>query len=240
MEFTLLGAAVVGILAVYGTLRWERRRENEADPVRDPWDVALGALLVGVVVGRLAAMVGDGVNPITHPGDILIVRAGVATGAASAAALGWVAWVGRNNLFGVLHGLSVAALAGLAGWHAGCLLRGACLGTQSSLPWAVAQSGSTITRHPVEIYAAILFAIAAVVVSLFKTRGPVVPGLAAGLSLVLAGAIRLGTEPLRPSLSAGPVVWYAAAIATGTTLAGWGLAVRLKSKPVSESSRSSV
>ena len=235
MEFTLLGAAVVGVLALYGALRWEKRRGNEDDSPRDLWDLALGAILAGVVVGRLAAMLGDGVNPLTHPGDILIVRAGVATGAAAAAALLWIVWMGRKNLLGVFHGLSAAALAGLAGWHAGCLVRGACLGSRSDLPWTVAQPGSPITRHPVEIYAAILFLVAALIVGLVKARGPLVPGLAAGLALVLAGTIRLGTEPFRPALSRGPIAWYIAAIVIGTTLAGWGIAVRFKANRVSKS-----
>ena len=36
--------------------------------------------------------------------------------------------------------------------------------------------------------------------------------------LALAGAIRLVTEPLRPSLGSGPVAWYVAAIGIGVVL----------------------
>ena len=36
-------------------------------------------------------MIGDGVNPLTHPADIVIIRGGVATGPAALAALATVA-----------------------------------------------------------------------------------------------------------------------------------------------------
>jgi hypothetical protein len=40
----------------------------------------------------------------------------------------------------------------------------------------------------------------------------------AGVALATAAAIRLITEPLRPTLGTGPVWWYAAAIAAGTAI----------------------
>lgn len=223
MEFTLLGAAVIGALGVYATLHFEAKRGNAADCSKNLWDVAMGAMATGLVVGRLAAMVADGVSPIAHPGDIIIVRAGVATGPASVAALGWVAWVARNELASVADGLAAAALAGLGGWHAGCLVRGACLGTTSDLPWTFAQPGSTISRHPVELYAALLLGLGAVVIARSKTNRPI-PGVPAGLALVVAGAVRLITEPYRPSLAGGPVGWYLAAVAGGVIIIGWSRA----------------
>jgi prolipoprotein diacylglyceryltransferase len=166
-------------------------------------------------------MVGDGVNPILHPADILIVRGGVATGPASLGALAWVAWAGRHRLWQVADGLSAAALAGLAGWHAGCLTRHACLGTPSDLPWAYAQRGSGVTRHPVEVYAAILLAVAAVAVGFWRWRRPPRPGVAASLALAVAGGARLVTEPLRPALSHEPVPWYLAAVVVGLFAVWW-------------------
>ena len=163
MEFTLLGSAAIAVAGLYATLWWEARRGNAVECTRDLWDVALTAAIAGVFVGRVAAMVGDEVNPLAHPGDLLIIRAGVATGWASAAALSTAAVLGRRELWPVLDGLAAASLAGLAGWHAGCLTRDACLGTPSDLPWAMTQAGSTITRHPVELYAAVALAIAALV-----------------------------------------------------------------------------
>ncbi len=218
MEFTLLGAAFVAVVGVYAMLWWEARRGNAVECSKDLWDVALGAIVAGVAVGRLAAMIGDGVNPVANPADIFLVRAGVATGPAAVAALAWVAWVGRRELAAVSDGLAAAALSGLAGWHAGCLVRDACLGTPSRLPWAWAQSGSAVTRHPVELYAAVVLLGAGLALAAVR-MGRVPRGAAAGIALATAGGVRLATEPLRPSLSGGPVGWYVAAVAAGLVIA---------------------
>lgn len=215
MEFSLLGAALVAVGGVYAALWWEGRRGNAAECTADLWDTAIGAVLVGVAVGRLAAMVRSGVNPLTAPGDILIIRSGVDTGPASLAAIATVAWRGRRELWLVGDGLAVGALAGLAGWHGACMLRSACLGAPSDLPWAMTLSGSTIGRHPVEIYAAVAFGAAAVTLAVLRQTGRWPAGAAAGFSLAAAGGIRLATEPLRPSLTGGPVWWYVAAIVAG-------------------------
>ncbi|MGD2052358.1 MAG: prolipoprotein diacylglyceryl transferase [Acidimicrobiia bacterium] len=220
MEFTLLAAAAAAFVLVIAELAWERRHEVPGSG-RDLVEIAFTAAVTGMLAGRLAAMVGDGVNPMLHPADILIVRGGVATGPASLGALAWIAWAGRHRLWQVADGLSAAALAGLAGWHAGCLARHACLGTPSDLPWAYAQRGGGVTRHPVELYAAVLLAVAAVAIALWRWKRPPRPGVAASLALAAAGAVRLVTEPLRPSLAHEPVAWYLAAVVAGLGVAWW-------------------
>lgn len=217
MEFTLLGAAAIAAASLYAALWWEAKRGNAAECSTDLWDVALAAILAGVFVGRIAAMVGDGVNPLANPGDILIVRAGVATGWAALAAVGTAAWLGRAELLSVLDGLAAGTLAGLAGWHAGCVVRDACLGTPTELPWAMTQAGSTVGRHPVELYAALLYALAAVGVAQWRKRSVLVPGTAAATALLVASVVRLITEPVRPTLSGGPVLWYVAGGLCGAT-----------------------
>ena len=215
MEFTLFGAVLFAVVPLYSVLYWEARRGNAAACTRDLWDVALTAAVVGLLVGRLAAMLGDGVNPIANPADIIIVRGGVATGPATVAALSTAAWLGRRELWPVMDGLAAAALAGLSGWHAGCVVRDACLGTPSDLPWAYSQAGSTVTRHPVELYAALLLGIAAAGIALWRRRSRVAPSAAAGLALAIAGLVRLVTEPIRPALGDGPVLWYWTALLVG-------------------------
>jgi prolipoprotein diacylglyceryltransferase len=221
MEFTLLFAAFFGVLGYWLMLRWEGPRGNAAGCAANLWDVGLGAAAVGLIVGRIAAMVGDGVNPITNPGDLLIVRAGVATGWASLGAVATIGWVARHELWTVLDAIAPAALAGLSGWHLGCLARDACLGTTTDLPWAVSQSGGGIGRHPVEIYAALLFAVAALALARWKARGRPPLGVPAGIALAVAGAVRLATEPMRPTLGTGPVWWYAAAVLVGSGVVVW-------------------
>jgi len=219
MEFTLLWSALAGVAALYASLWWVGRRDPDLC-VRDLWEIAIAAGVVGLGVGRLVAMMRGGVNPLAHPGDLLLVRAGVDTVGATVAALATSAWLARADLREQLDGLAPAALAGLAGWHAGCVFRDACLGTPSSLPWAWAQPGSDITRHPVEVYAAVLLAMASWALFRLRRHDPAA-GVVAALALAGAGAVRLLTEPMRPSLFAAPVWWYAAALVGGLALAWW-------------------
>ena len=227
MEFTLLWAAATGVGAALLVAWWEKSLGLIPAETGSLSDLILGAAVSGLITGRLAAMVLSGTSPFTHPGDILIVRSGVDTGFASLGALTFVSLTSRRNLAATIDALGPAAMAGLAGWHAGCLYRGACLGTTSSLPWAVAQEGSTITRHPVEIYAALLFLVAAFVLLAWLRGGVSFSGVIGAAALAIAGAIRLTTEPMRPSLGTGPVAWYVAAIAIGL---GGLLAVRLHAR----------
>lgn len=221
MEFTLLWAAFAGVGSVYGALWWMGRRDPSIC-VRDLWEIALGAGVAGLVVGRLVAMVSDGVNPVANPADILLVRAGVDTTAAAIAALVTAGWLARPNLADQLDGLAPAAVLGIAGWHAGCLLRDACLGTPTSLPWGWSQPGSDITRHPVELYAVVALAVSAV--ALFRLRLRYPPAfLVSSLAVAAVGFVRLATEPLRPALFAGPVWWYGLAAAGGLAGAVWAI-----------------
>jgi prolipoprotein diacylglyceryltransferase len=174
----------------------------------------VGAAATGLLFGRLVAMLVQGTNPLTNPTDILIVRGGVHTGAASAAAIGTYLWAAKWR-FGYLDATAPAALMGLAGWHAGCLWRDACLGSESDLPWAWAQDASVIARHPVELYAAVGLLLAAWIVS----RLPWSVLTRAGVALSSAGLVRLVTEPMRPSITGGPVGWYLGAIVVGVAVA---------------------
>jgi prolipoprotein diacylglyceryltransferase len=215
MEFTLLWAAATGVGLALLMALIEKRWGLIPAEVSSLSDLILGAAVTGLIVGRLAAMFLTGTSPFTHPGDILIVRSGVDTGFASWGALTFVFFTSRGHLAVTLDALGPVAMGGLAGWHAGCLYRGACLGTASSLPWAVAQEGSAVTRHPVELYSALLFLIAALLLLGWLRRGVGSVGIVGAAALSWAGAIRLATEPWRPSLGSGPIGWYVAAIAIG-------------------------
>jgi prolipoprotein diacylglyceryltransferase len=211
VEFTLLGAALASAAAVFAALRLQR------GPTAEQWDAMLAAAMAGLLVGRLAAMALAGTNPLTHPTDILIVRSGVDTGWASLAAVVTLAVIGRRDPVRTLDAAAPAALAGLAVWHGSCVLRGTCLGTASDLPWAIAASEGGVTRHPVEIYAALLLLAGAVLAAWWSTRSPR-PGRLGGAALAFAAAVRLVTEPMRPVLGTGPVAWYAAGLLAGCLL----------------------
>jgi prolipoprotein diacylglyceryltransferase len=228
MEFTLLAAAALALAGLYAMLRWEARRGNADRAGGNLFESAVTAGVAGIFIGRLVAMALDGVNPVTHPADVLLVRAGVSTVGATLGAMAVFAALSRRRVIPMADGVAAAALAGLAGWHAGCLPRSACLGTASDLPWAVAQDGSTITRHPVGIYVALLLALAAIAIALWKAYRWPGAGIPAAAALGAAGAIRLGTETMQPSLDGGPVWFYTlglvAAIAGIAWFAGRGSA----------------
>lgn len=217
MEFTLGGAAIIAMACVYIGVRLDAGRANAAHRARDHWDRAIAATVIGVLAGRVVAMVLDGVSPISQ--DLLIIRGGVDTVGATIAAIAAVAWRGRRDVTTALDGLAAAALVGLAGWHAGCLVRDSCLGTATDLPWGMAASTGGPTRHPVELYAAVLFVVAGFAISWLRTPGRLRPLVAAALALASAGAIRLVTEPMRLSLAGGPVWWYLAAFVLGSGMA---------------------
>jgi hypothetical protein len=205
MEFTLLWAVLTAAAFGWMGLRiWPARVPDHA------FDRLVMAAVVGLAAGRVSAMIAQGVNPITSIGDFIVVRGGVDTAAASIAFLTTLAWTSRGSLED-LDAIAPATLLALAGWHAGCLWRGACLGTVSDLPWAWALEGGTVTRHPVELYAAIGLAAGAWLVSRLGWRAL----LRAGSGLSIAAAVRLLTEPLRPSITGGPVWWYVAGVAVG-------------------------
>ena len=208
MEFTLLGAALTGALGAWLGLRMPSVRDKTAD-IERPWDVLVGAAAIGVFSGRLFEMIASGVNPVTNPFDVILVRGGVDTVAASIAALGTLAWVFRADL-SALDALAPAALLGLSGWHAGCLWTGSCLGTATGGDWGFTLLGSQVGRHPTELYAAA----ALIAIALVVTR-PTGRFAATGLAIAGAGAVRAATQPLRPSLTGGPQWAYLTAVVLG-------------------------
>ncbi len=221
MEFTLLGAAAIAGGAAYGMLWWEAKRGNAARCAGNLWETALVSAVIGIFIGRIVTMLIDGVNPLAHPLDIMLVRSGVSTVGASLGAAVLFLWQSRKEPVAMADGISAAALAGLAGWAAGCLVRGTCLGTASDLPWALAQEGSTMTRHPVGIYAAVFLGVAAVALASWKAYRRPSAGVPASIAVTVAAAARLATEPFQPSLSGGPMWFYAGALVVGLAGTVW-------------------
>jgi len=231
MEFTLLGSVAVAVLVMYGILWFEGGRTNAADCTRDVWDALVSAAVVGVVIGRLTAMITAGTNPVAHPGDILIVRAGVDTIAASMSAVATYVVLTRKDPWWLADAAAPAAIAGLAGWHGGCVVRDACLGTSSDLPWAIAQAGSAVSRHPVEIYSALLLLVTVGLLVWWKRHRPR-PGVIAAIAVAAAATARLVTEPLRPGLGANLVWWYSIAAVAALSVAALRLRQGSRRHPI--------
>lgn len=215
MEFGLLAAAVLAL----GALRLALLPEG-ADAGR-LWDLALTATIAGLATGRLTAMVASGVNPLTHPLDILVVRGGVSSVAATFGVLAMAAWRSRDDLWATLDALAAPALYALAGWHAGCVFTGSCLGTATDLPWGVAATAGSVPRHPTEAYAAVLLLVAATAVWLLRRNGRTRAGVLVSAAAVAVAAIRLATEPLRASFGSGRTTSYAIGLALSVGLLAW-------------------
>jgi hypothetical protein len=226
MEFTLLAAAAIAGTAAYAILWWEAKHSNAARCAGNLWEAGVVSAVAGIFIGRIVAMLIDGVNPIAHPMDVILVRSGVSTVGAALGALAVFAWLSRKEPITMADGISAAALAGLAGWHAGCLVRGTCLGTASDLPWAIAQAGSDVTRHPVGIYAALILGTAAIGLAWWKAYRRPPAGAPAALAVITAAGTRLVVEPLQPSISGGPVWFYAAGLAVGIAALVWSVVRR--------------
>ena len=213
MEFTLLAAAATGVGAMWAAARLAGDRIT----VVRPGDVLLSAAMTGLLTGRIAAMVQAGVNPVTSPGDLIVVRGGVDTVWASVGAGVALLWTARRRLPEATDQLAPLALVGLGGWHGGCVWRGACLGTTTDLPWAFTTPGSAVGRHPVELYTAVLLVAAAWLATRARR-----PWQATGWAVAAAGAARLVTQPLRLSITGGPVWWYVSAVVVGVAVSVLG------------------
>jgi prolipoprotein diacylglyceryltransferase len=217
MEFGLLAAAVASLAAAWVVVRATRPPEER----RGLFDAMLTSAVIGLVAGRIGAMILAGTNPLARPLDLLIVRGGVDTVIASAAALGFLAWLSRRDPGAIADAISPAAVMALAVWHAGCVTGGTCLGTPSDLPWAWAASGGGVPRHPTEIYAALGLALGAAALLALRRRFSSHPGVLAAGGLAIAAAVRLATEPLRVTIDGGPWWWYAAGAVVGAALLVW-------------------
>lgn len=226
MEFTLLAAAAVAGAAAYVMLWWEAKHGNAARCTGNLWEIGLVSTVAGIFIGRIVAMLIDGVNPIAHPMDVILVRSGVSAVGASLGAAAVFVLQARRSTITMADGISAAALAGLAGWHAGCLVRGTCLGTASDLPWAIAQAGSDVTRHPVGIYAALMLGAAAIGLAWWKAYRRPPAGAPAALAVIAAAGTRLVVEPLQPSISGGPVWFYATGFVIGIVALVWSVVRR--------------
>lgn len=218
MEFTLLGAAAIAVGGFWLMLRWEAKRGNAAGCALDLWDAGLVSAISGVAIGRLVSMVQAGISPISDPAQIILIRSGVSTAGVVIGTIVIFLFLARRDPVIASDAIAPAALVGLAGWHAGCLVTSSCLGTESSLPWAMTLPGSDVTRHPVELYTAAALLLAGVGLALWKQHGRPPLGSVAGAAILAASAIRLATEPLRISLAGGPIYLYAAGILVGVAM----------------------
>lgn len=89
-------------------------------------DISIGALFIGLAVGRVTALAIDDPGSLTSVSDVMIICSGVEFWAGVAAALVWLALQARRNPVPVAVRLAALVPAGLVAWayyEATCLLR---------------------------------------------------------------------------------------------------------------------
>lgn len=113
-------------------------------------DTSLGALMIGLVVGRLTAVLIDDPSSIGSINDLLIVRSGVEFWAGVGAGTAWIAWRARREGVAPRHRLAALTAPALVGWacyEATCLLRDGCPGPVS--PFGLHPAGLVERMFPV-------------------------------------------------------------------------------------------
>ena len=135
-------------------------------------DTALGALVIGLAVGRLSAVAFDDAGSLTNLGDLMIIRSGVEFWPGALAGLAWLTH--RAHRDGVSPTVRIAALvpAGLTAWscfEATCLLRGGCPGPVSTI--GIRPDGLQTSMFPVGLGVAVAAAASAFALDRSHRRG---------------------------------------------------------------------
>lgn len=188
---------VAGVVAALD--RWLRQRSAEAGPLLA---LASGPVIVGLLVGRVAAVLQDDPATLRRPFDLLFIRGGVEfwPGVAAAAAMVWVAARREpSNTLERLAELAPFALWGYAAFEATCLVRDGCFGPPS--PVGLRPGGHGAPQIPVGVLVAACVAGVGVAVWLWRRRLGPAGGLAVAL-IGLAGA-RTAAGFLLPKVTTG-------------------------------------
>lgn len=125
-------------------------------------DTSLGALMIGLVAGRLVSVLLDDPSSIGSINDLLIVRSGVEFWAGVGVGVTWIAWCARRE--GVtprrrLAALTAPALVAWACFEGTCLLRDGCAGPVSQ--FGLHPPGLVERMFPVGLAVAVAAALAA-------------------------------------------------------------------------------
>lgn len=129
-------------------------------------DTAGGALIIGLIVGRLTAVAIDDPGSLTRISDLMIIRSGVEFWPGVGAGLAWIALRSKHDHIAPaqrLAALSAPALVAWACYEAACLVRDGCPGPLSS--FGLRPDGLVQSMFPVDVVAA-----AAAIGAAFATR----------------------------------------------------------------------
>jgi 4-amino-4-deoxy-L-arabinose transferase-like glycosyltransferase len=150
------------------------------------FDVGVVPLLVGVGVGRVAAMVLDGAGSVTRLSDVLIIRSGVEFWPGVVAGGLWLAVSARRDGVAAIDRLAAVAPAAVLCWavfEATCPARDGCPGPVSSV--GLRPDGLTHRVFPIGLAVAAAGAAASLMLELARRqRRPSAEIVAGAISIV--------------------------------------------------------
>lgn len=182
---------------------------------RTVFDVLTPGLLVGVLVGRVTAMLLEDPQGLTRPADILILRGGADFWPGVVAGVAVTAMMAAREGVRVAPRLADLAPYGLlayAVYEGACVLRDGCFGPQTTL--GLYPAGVSTREFPIGIAVALVMMVLALAVRRLSSDLTVLLVSAAGLGAVRAMAAiwlpRVGSGPTRPQVISASVAILAA------------------------------
>jgi hypothetical protein len=193
-------------------------------------DISSGPLLIGIAVGRLAAVAIDDPSSLTSLSDLLIIRSGVEFWPGVAAGMVWIAVrAQRGHVWPAerLAAISTPALVAWACYEATCLLRDGCPGPVSSI--GLRPEGLVQRMFPMGLAVAAAAAGSAALVRRWHRRG--MPELQViAVSLMALAAIRSIASIWLPHIGDGLTRQHRTSIAVAIITAIGLVALRLRAK----------
>ena len=190
-------ALIFGVVAIADRLL--RRRLADREPVLA---LASTPVMIGIAIGRLAAVVQDDPATLRRPFDLLLLRGGMEfwPGVAAAVAAVWLATRrGPSRPQERLAELAPFALWAYAAYEAACLLRDGCFGPSSRL--GLRPGGIGEPQLPVGVLVGV--SAAALGVAVWRWSTTLRPLGVITLSVAGLAAIRAAAGFLLPKVTAG-------------------------------------
>jgi len=193
-------------------------------------DISSGALLIGIAVGRLAAVAIDDPSSLTSLSDLLIIRSGVEFWPGLAAGMVWIALRAQHDQVWPAERLAAITAPALVAWacyEATCLLRDGCPGPVSSI--GLRPEGLVQRMFPIGLAVAAAAVGAAALVRRWHRRG--MPELQViGVSLMALATIRSIASIWLPHIGDGLTRQHRTSIAVAVITSIGLVALRLRAK----------
>ena len=177
------------------------------------FDTSLGALAVGLAVGRFTAVALDDPGSLGRINDLLVIRSGVEFWPGVVAGLSWLTLQSRRDQVPVARRLAALAPAALIGWalyEATCLLRDGCPGPAAAI--GLRPDGLTTRMFPVGLVVAVAAAAGAVLTHRIHRRG-VRSSIVVVVAVGLVAAIRSVASIWLPHIGDGLTRQHRASLA---------------------------